>query len=63
MQAYTFTCRDDDVVVTEPKAYVGSETEAVACARNLAQNHQSVELWQGDRLVQRFIDGDVDPLA
>jgi hypothetical protein len=58
MSDYTFTCRDGDVVVIEPKAYgVLNEEEAIACGMSLAKNHQHVEVWDGGRLLQSFTDG------
>ncbi len=61
MTDYSFTCRDGDVVVIEPKAYgVMTEEEAISCGLSLAQNHQHVEVWEGERLIQRFTDGNID---
>ncbi len=61
MSDYAFTCRDGDVIVIEPKAYgVLDEDDAIACGLALAKNHQHVEVWNGQRLVQSFTNGTKD---
>jgi hypothetical protein len=60
MSEFSFTCRDGDDVIVEPHAAgVGSEAEAIDCGRLLAQTHQAVEVWSGERLVLRFQNGKV----